>query len=72
MFNLFGALGGLGPTGTAIADKLKGAGKLRNTAGHGLVWDDEFCTPANHDMAFQAVMDAIFRVIVTKLPMPSR
>lgn len=57
-------------SGNTIVEKFQGTGKLRNTAGHNLVWDDIFCTPTNYDIAFQAVMDSILRVVVTKVPMP--
>jgi hypothetical protein len=42
-------------------------GKLRNTTGHNLVWDDIFDTPKNYVDLFEQEMNAILHVISPKL-----
>ena len=42
-------------------------GKLRNTTGHNLVWDDIFDTPKNYVDLFDQEVNAILHVISQKL-----
>jgi len=41
-------------------------GKLRNTTGHNLVWDDVFSDPRSYTNLFQQIMNAILFVVSIK------
>jgi len=52
---------------SSIETAFSTTGKLRNTTGHNLVWDDIFDTPRNYVDLFEQEMNAIFHVISQKL-----
>ena len=52
---------------SSIETAFSTTGKLRNTTGHNLVWDDIFDTPKNYVTFFEQEMNAILHVISQKL-----
>jgi hypothetical protein len=55
---------------SSIVTAFSTTGKLRNTTGHNLVWDNVFDTPKNYTELFDQEMNAIFHVISQKLIEP--
>ena len=55
---------------SSIETAFSTTGKLRNTTGHNLVWDDIFDTPKNYVDLFEQEMNAILHVISQKLIAP--
>jgi hypothetical protein len=45
------------------------AGKIRNTTGHDLAWDDIFDDPTNYRLLYERTVDAILFVVSAKFPL---